>query len=286
MKLLYQISPEFEAFTPGAMWSDARVGIMHWAQFAKIAVVSDIDWIWNATRLFAPLIPGEVHVFDNRGLKQAKSWICQRDDAANTQASETRIETDAAKELDARATEALGATGSATVASADDYSCDLVTRSGLTLHVRPVRPQDEPLLAEFFAHVTAEDLRFRFLDSAREISHERLVAMTRVDHELTENFLALVDDGRTIAGTAMLACDATMKTAEVAISVRADYKHKGVAWELLRHVARYAEAKGVELLELMESRENHEAIELEREQGFVAEAYAGDFDPRYDPQAI
>ena len=58
--------------------------------------------------------------------------------------------------------------------------------------------------------------------------------------------------------------------------VRSDYKHKGVAWELLRHAARYAEAKGVKTLESIESRENHEAIELEREQGFVAETYPDD----------
>jgi hypothetical protein len=49
-----------------------------------------------------------------------------------------------------------------------------------------------------------------------------------------------------------------------------------VAWELLRHVARFAAAKGVEALESIESRENHEAIELEREQGFVATTYEDD----------
>ena len=195
--------------------------------------------------------------------------------AATTHALKVIIETDAAKELAARTTEACAAIGSAAVTT-DDWSCDLVTRSGLAIHLRPVRAEDEPLLAEFFAHVTPEDLRFRFLDSAREISHERLAAMTLVDHKMTENFLALVDDGKTVAGTAMLACDATMNSAEVAISVRADYKHKGVAWELLRYVARCAEARGVKALESIESRENHEAIELEREQGFVAEAYAGD----------
>jgi hypothetical protein len=33
---------------------------------------------------------------------------------------------------------------------------------------------------------------------------------------------------------------------------------------------------GVKTLESLESRENHEAIELEREQGFVAESYPDD----------
>lgn len=158
----------------------------------------------------------------------------------------------------------------------DDWSRDLTTRTGLTLHVRPVDPDDEAALAEFFKHVTPEDLRFRFMAGVREVSHDRLVAMTQVDHRRTENFLAFAEDGKSIIGTAMLACDDALEKGEVAISIRAEYKHRGVGWELLRHVARYAEAKGVNTLESIESRENHEAIELEREQGFVAETYPDD----------
>ena len=37
-----------------------------------------------------------------------------------------------------------------------------------------------------------------------------------------------------------------------------------------------AVAKGVKVLESIENRENHEAIELEREQGFVAESFPDD----------
>jgi N-acetylglutamate synthase-like GNAT family acetyltransferase len=110
----------------------------------------------------------------------------------------------------------------------------------------------------------------------REVSHDRLVAMTRIDHRQTENFLAFAEDGKSIVATAMLACDPKLDVGEVAISVHADYKHKGVAWELLRHVARYAEAKGVRTLQSIESRENHDAIELEREQGFDVETYPDD----------
>jgi N-acetylglutamate synthase-like GNAT family acetyltransferase len=152
----------------------------------------------------------------------------------------------------------------------DDWSRDITTRTGLESHVRPVRPEDEPGLAEFFKHVTPEDLRFRFLSGLREVSHDRLVAMTRVDHRQTENFLAFAEDGKTIIASAMLACDAGLEKGEVAIAIRAEYKHRGLGWELLRHISRYAEAKGVKTLESVESRQNHDAIELEREQGFVA----------------
>ncbi|MDF2114633.1 GNAT family N-acetyltransferase [Roseiarcaceae bacterium H3SJ34-1] len=158
----------------------------------------------------------------------------------------------------------------------DDWSRDITTRTGLKFHVRPVCSEDEAGLAEFFKHVTPEDLRFRFLSGLREVSHDRLVAMTSVDHRQTENFLAFAEDGKTIIASAMLACDAALEKGEVAISVRAGYKHKGLGWELLRHISRYAEAKGVKTLESVESRQNHDAIELEREQGFVAVEHQDD----------
>ena len=195
--------------------------------------------------------------------------------AVSTKALKVIIEAAAAKGL-AQTNLEPSAIGSARATAPDDWRYDLVTRAGVVLHVRPANPDDEALLEEFFAHVTPEDLRFRFLGGMREVSHERLLAMTHVDHELTENFLALADGGKPIIATAMVAFDRSMTKAEVAISVRADYKHKGVAWELLRHVARYAEARGVMALESIESRENHEAIELEREQGFVAVTYPDD----------
>ena len=75
IRLLYRIGPEFSAFTPGAAWSDTRVGLMHLTQFSKIAVVSDLEWIRHGTRIFAPLIPAEVHVFGDRELDAAKAWV-------------------------------------------------------------------------------------------------------------------------------------------------------------------------------------------------------------------
>lgn len=75
ISLIYRVGPEFEAMTPGAVWSDTRVGVMHLSQFAKIAVVSDLDWIRHATRIFAPLVSGQVHVFADRELQAAKAWI-------------------------------------------------------------------------------------------------------------------------------------------------------------------------------------------------------------------
>ena len=147
------------------------------------------------------------------------------------------------------------------------WVADLVTRSGVAMHVRPVRPDDEALLADFFRRVSPEDLRFRFLTGLNEVGRDRLIAMTQIDYRRTMHFLALAPDGAVIA-SAMLASDPDRARSELAISVRADCKKQGVSWSLLQHVLRYAAAEGIASVESIESSDNHAALALEREAGF------------------
>lgn len=157
-----------------------------------------------------------------------------------------------------------------------DEDAELTSRGGVRLRVRAAARQDEDLLAEFFSHVSTDDLRFRFLTGLTEVRHAQLAAMLAVDHQQSETFLAFGSIDGTLVAVAMLAGDGKSATAEVAISVRADYKHKGVSWALLEHVAHFAEALGMKALISIESRANREAIELEREMGFSVTDYPGD----------
>jgi GNAT superfamily N-acetyltransferase len=151
---------------------------------------------------------------------------------------------------------------------------DLTTWTGFTFRVRPVSPVDAPALAELFEKVTPDDRRFRFLSGMQKASHDFLSRLTEVDHKHSEDFLAF--DGDTLIATAMLAADPELERAEVAISIRGDYKHRGVGWALLDHLARHARSRGIELIESVECRDNVEAISLEKEMGFTATAYPGD----------
>ncbi|EPR11335.1 hypothetical protein M527_04440 [Sphingobium indicum IP26] len=151
----------------------------------------------------------------------------------------------------------------------------LETRSGLSLQVRPVSSDDGNLLKAFFSKVTTDDLRFRFLSGINEVSDDQIAMMTNVDHKQTEDFLAFTDDNMLVA-TAMIAKDPTGKRAEVAIVVRGDYKQKGIGWTMLNHAADYARSTGVETLEAVESRQNEQAIGVERDFGFTVKPYDDD----------
>ncbi len=54
LRFLYQMGPEFEGFTAGAAWEDAKLGVRWSRFFAACAVVTDRDGIresWQAWRL-------------------------------------------------------------------------------------------------------------------------------------------------------------------------------------------------------------------------------------------
>lgn len=75
IRLLYLLGPEFEGFTAGAMWDDAKVGLEHPFSWERIALVSDDDGYRRLFKSMGFLIPATVKVFGVTELEQAKAWI-------------------------------------------------------------------------------------------------------------------------------------------------------------------------------------------------------------------
>ena len=75
VKFIYVLGPQFEKFTAGAMWDDAKVGMKHLKSFEKIAVVTDHGMMSGMVKAMGVLIPCEVKVFTDAELDTAKQWI-------------------------------------------------------------------------------------------------------------------------------------------------------------------------------------------------------------------
>ena len=152
----------------------------------------------------------------------------------------------------------------------------LTTRSGYSVTIRPVTPNDAPALAAFFVRVAPQDVRFRFLSAQSDVRPDQIAAMVAVDHKASEHLLAFDPATGTLVASALLAGDLPSRTAEVAISIAADYRDKGLGWTLLAHMADLAKALGFARLRSIESHANHAAIEVERALGFTTCEYEGD----------
>ncbi|HET9030159.1 MAG TPA: STAS/SEC14 domain-containing protein [Candidatus Aquilonibacter sp.] len=74
IKCYYEVAAD-ASFDVGAVWDDAKIGIEHMTRWARVAVVTDIEWLRNATNAFRFLMPGKVRVFESAQASEARRWI-------------------------------------------------------------------------------------------------------------------------------------------------------------------------------------------------------------------
>ncbi len=75
LRLLYVFGEDYAGYKGEAMWDDTKIGMKEFTHFEKIGVVSDKKWIRRSIKTFGFLIPGEVELFNNDQLDEAKTWI-------------------------------------------------------------------------------------------------------------------------------------------------------------------------------------------------------------------
>ena len=77
VRLLYVLGDDFDGYSGGAMWDDAKLGMEHLRKWERIAVVTDVDWVEHAVKAFGWMIPGKVKRFDDDELDDAREWITE-----------------------------------------------------------------------------------------------------------------------------------------------------------------------------------------------------------------
>lgn len=75
VRLLLHFGEDFEGYSLGAAWDDAKFGVTHIGHFEKLAAVSDTAWIRSAAKVIAPFVRCPVQVFHDAELEPAKQWI-------------------------------------------------------------------------------------------------------------------------------------------------------------------------------------------------------------------
>jgi SpoIIAA-like len=79
IRLLYQVGPDFDKFEAGALVEDAKtgwnLGIRHPDAWKRVAFVTDVHWMAQATHAFAWMMPGELKLFPPEQIEEAKSWV-------------------------------------------------------------------------------------------------------------------------------------------------------------------------------------------------------------------
>jgi acetyltransferase len=141
-------------------------------------------------------------------------------------------------------------------------------RDGTPILIRPIRPEDETLYADFFSAVTDEDLRLRFFAPVRDFSHTFIARFTQIDYARAMAFIALDLAAGTLLGVVRLHANATYDSGEYAILVRSGLKGRGLGWLLMQTIIDYARREGLREIEGQVLRDNVTMIVMCRELGF------------------
>ena len=148
----------------------------------------------------------------------------------------------------------------------------LEVKDGWRVFVRPIRPEDEPLVHEFLRHVTSHDLRLRFFAPMKEFTHEFIARLTQLDYARAMAFVAVDETANEVLGVVRIHSDSIYESGEYAILLRSDLKGRGLGWALMQLIIEYAKSEGLKVIAGDVLQENAVMLEMCRNLGFEVKA--------------
>ena len=144
----------------------------------------------------------------------------------------------------------------------------LEVKDGWRVFVRPIRPEDEPLIHEFLRHVSSHDLRLRFFAPMKEFSHEFIARLTQLDYARAMAFVAFDEASNELLGVVRIHSDSIYESGEYAILLRSDLKGRGLGWALMQMIIEYARSEGLKAISGDVLTENTVMLAMCRSLGF------------------
>ena len=127
------------------------------------------------------------------------------------------------------------------------YVASWVMKKGTEVTLRPIRPEDEPLMAKFHETLSDRSVYLRYfcsLSLRSRVAHERLVRICFVDYDREMALVADHKDPNTgqhrILGVGRLIKLHARNEAELAVLVSDQYQNRGLGMELFRRLVQIA----------------------------------------------
>ena len=155
------------------------------------------------------------------------------------------------------------------------YVGEWTTRDNTRVVVRPIRPEDEPLIAKFHETLSERTVFMRYLQAmnlSQRIGHERLSRLSFVDYDREIALLALRDNAQLhvpeIMGIGRLSKQQWTNQGEFALIVSDQFQHQGLGRELLLRLIQVARGEQMRCIYGFVLEENLEMISLVEKLGF------------------
>jgi len=145
-----------------------------------------------------------------------------------------------------------------------------VTTDGTTLTVRPIKPEDAPLLVDLFETLSPTSIYQRFFSPMKSLPHHMLVRFTQIDYDREMALVALDESAQQekMLGVARVIGKPDGDAGEFAVVVGDPWQGKGVGAELLKRCLRIVKERGMQSVWGMVLTENKQMLKLARKIGF------------------
>jgi len=173
------------------------------------------------------------------------------------------------------------------VPSSDFEPLVLDLKDGTKVHIRPIKPEDEPLLHEAVAAMSERTVYFRFFSPLKRMPDALAHRLAVVDYN--DRFALVATTHRPtgterILGVARYDRVSGADVAEVAVAVVDEFQRRGLGGALLAILARVAREHGIKSFSLIVLPENQQMLGLLRKMGWIhhAKLSGGVYDISFD----
>ena len=159
------------------------------------------------------------------------------------------------------------------------YSYKWAMKNGTPVVIRPIRPEDEPLMVNFHHTLSERSVYMRYfhmLSLSRRIEHDRLTRICFIDYDREMALVAEHTDpssgAKQILGVGRLSKLHEMRGAEVAIVISDQFQRQGLGTELLNRLLQIGRDEKLDFVAAEILRENPEMQRMVEKVGFNMES--------------
>ena len=155
----------------------------------------------------------------------------------------------------------------------EQYEMETTTSGEVNIFVRPIKPEDAPLLVELFNTLSSRSIYYRFFGPMKRLPPDMLARFTQIDYDRDMALVVFaVEDGKVlgkILGVSRLFRDSDGKIAEFSVVVSDPWQGKGIGAVLMERLIGIAKEQGVEYLWGVVLAENTQMLALGKSLGFT-----------------
>ena len=144
---------------------------------------------------------------------------------------------------------------------------------GASIQLRPVRPEDAPIVDELLTHITPLDARLLLFASRQDLPPMAGVRLSQIDYDRQMTLIAQLPDAAQVLGIARFSADPDNRLARFAVALRSHVSRQEIGPRLLARLIQIADARGIAIVSGDIARVDSDSQAWCRSLGFTASVH-------------